>query len=100
MTFLKRVDARFKVTAYKIEDLDEEEYETLCWLSDRGYDGGILDSLDGEQKEDGGYSFKPIPENKAWEIKQAIDDDRHAFLTSNGSESLAEKLNKFLNNIV
>jgi hypothetical protein len=86
--------------AYQIEDLNKKEYATLCWLSDHGYDGGILDLADGEVTEEDGYKFKPIPENVAWQIAEKIEEDPHAFLASNGSRSLGDKLMKFLDDIV
>ncbi len=86
--------------SYQIEPLDREEYATLCWLSERGYDAGILDSVSVELTDDDGAILGPIPEHVAWEINERYNEDPHAFLTCNGSESLAEKLYKFINSIV
>jgi len=80
--------------AYKIEPLDEEEYETLCWLSDHGYDAGICDHVNGPGEE------TTLMEPQAWEILEAIDEDPNAFLSSNGSRSLAQKLYKFIDDVV
>lgn len=101
MNFKDQVHAAYTVTAaYTIEPLDKKEYATLSWLSDRGYDGGILELTSGEETDDGGYKFESIPEHVAWQIKDNIDEDEHAFLTSNGSRSLAEKLLAFIDAIV
>ena len=80
--------------AYEIEPLDEEEYETLCWLSDRGYDAGICEHVSGPGEE------ITLTEPQAWEVLESIDEDPHAFLASNGSESLAKKLYKFIDSVV
>ena len=99
MNFIQKVAAKYKIMAvYKIEDLDKEEYQTLLWLADHGYDGDIMELTTGEEKEEGGYRFDPIAEHLAWEIKE--NSEQHGFLTSNGSHSLADKLWKFINNIV
>ncbi len=86
---------------YQIPKLTKEEYATLCWLADRGYDAGILKAAGVEEEtDDGGAVLGTIPEHKAWEIQKNIEDDTHAFLASNGSVSLARKLWKFLYSIV
>jgi len=92
--------AEIVIATYKIESLTKEEYETLLWLSDRGYDAGILELISGGQTEDGGYTFEPIPEHVAWQINDNIAEDEGAFLTSNGSRSLEEKLFAFLEKII
>ncbi len=84
--------------SYKIEPLDREEHCTLHWLSERGYDHGIYQKLAGNEIADGGYEFDSIPEHVAWEFMDALDDE--AFLTCNGSRSLARKLLAFLESIV
>jgi len=80
--------------SYKIEPLTVEEFETLCWLNDHGYDAGILTHVPspGELIE--------ISEPDAWKVQEEIDLDPGAFLTCNGSESLNEKIWKFINSIV
>lgn len=100
--FLPKATATYQIVtaAYKIDDLTPEELKTLMWLSDRGYDAGIFELAPGEETEDGGYRFEEIPENVAWEIQEKYNDDPDAFLTSNGSRTLAEKLNRFLESIV
>lgn len=86
--------------SYTIEPLDKTEYTTLCWLADHGYDADILSLTSGEETEDGGYKSDPIPEHVAWQINDVMDENPHAFLSSNGSKSLADKLYKFLDSIV
>src|ERR1700692_2187795 len=101
MTLIFMVQAKYQITAtYKIEDLNKQEYATLSWLSDHGYDAGILELISGEEKEDGGYKFDPIPEHVAWEIMDRRNEDEDAFLTSNGSRSLGEKILEFMDAIV
>lgn len=94
---------------YQFPPLDEEEYATLCWLSQRGYDGGLLDllSLDREPtdpdmygKVDGLYHFAPLSEPDAWTYNQNVTTDAEAFLSCNGSESLGKKMLDLYNKIV
>lgn len=86
-------------TPYRIETLNAEEYATFLWLIDRGY-AGDFGALEGERLENGGWRFEPLPEHIAWQVRESVEQDRHAFLTCNGSASLAEKLNSFLEAIV
>ena len=88
-------------TGYRIAPLTKTEYATLVWLSERGYDAGILKTA-GIEKElfDGTVVLGSIPEHKAWEIKENYDQDPNAFLTSCGSEGLKEKLYAFMDRIV
>lgn len=86
---------------YRIDSLNATEYETLRWLAARGYDGGILDAAGVERKRaNGGAVLGIIPEHKALEINERINEDPHAFLANNGSRTLATKLRKFINRIV
>ena len=98
MSFLSKVKRHAVTAAYQIEPLDKREYVTLEWLCARGYGADILSLTQGEELDDGGYRFDPIPEHVAWEIREKSEDE--AFLTSNGSRTLAEKLNEFLDKIV
>jgi hypothetical protein len=87
--------------SYRIERLTSEEYATLCWLADRGYDGGILAAAGVEEETaDGGAILGEISEPDAWEISDDINADPHAFLTCNGSDELADKLLAFVNSII
>ena len=79
--------------------LDDREYKTLAWLADHGYDAGIYDGSVRTTDDDDMTTLR-IPEYKAWEIRDAVEEDPHAFLASNGSRSLSEKLYEFLENIV
>ena len=85
---------------YLIEPLDSTEYATLSWLSDHGYDAGILDAVVSCERDDGLIGLSGIPESVAWGIRDAIDADPHAWLACCGSRSLAEKLNTFVESIV
>lgn len=86
---------------YSIEPLTPTEYETLRWLSARGYDAGILDAAGVEEElADGRVVLGTLSEPEAWQINENIEEDPHAFLTSNGSRGLATKLQKFLDSIV
>jgi hypothetical protein len=86
---------------YQIEDLTAREYATLAWLADHGYDAGILRAAGVEEEfDDGRVRLGRIPEHKAWEINERIEEDPDAFLASNGSRSLGDKLLKFVGSIV
>lgn len=88
-------------SGYRIPPLTKTEYETLIWLSEHGYDAGILKTAGVQDNlPDGGVILGMIPEHKAWEIRDAIDADPNAFLTSCGSAGLAEKLNRFVDSIM
>lgn len=83
--------------AYRIE-LWREEYTTLCWLAERGYDGSILDNCTVD--ENGPDVTLELTEAQAWEVNECVNDDPDAFLTCNGDKQLARKLQTFLNSIV
>lgn len=86
---------------YKIERLTKREYDTLAWLADHGYDGSILATAGVEEEHsDGGVTLGAMTEPQAWIIQEYIEEDPDAFLASNGSRTLAEKLHKFLDSIV
>ena len=87
---------------YRIEKLTQGEYATLCWLAERGYDAGILKAagVERESTADGSVTLGGIAEPEAWAIRDRIDGDTHAFLTSNGSPGLERKLLAFTESIV
>jgi hypothetical protein len=86
---------------YFIPQLTKTEYATLKWLSDHGYDGGILEAAGVEEEyDDGGAKLGGLTEFEAWTVKDSVDEDPHAFLASSGCRSLNEKLWKFLDQIV
>jgi hypothetical protein len=86
---------------YFIPRLDKTEYATLQWLADHGYDGNILKIAGVEEEhDDGGATLGGMTEPQAWEVHDYIESDPYAFLASNGSRSLAEKLQDFLDEIV
>lgn len=74
-------------------DLDKEEYITLEWLHDRGYTANLLDVVEffPHENEDGGCELK-LTEAQAWEWLSCVEDDREAYLTCCGSQSLIDKL--------
>lgn len=89
------------MSGYTIPRLDKTEYATLRWLADRGYDAGILDTAGvQEEHEDGSVTLGEIPEHKAWECYDFYQDDPGAFLACNGSRSLGDKLQAFIDSIV
>jgi hypothetical protein len=83
---------------YRIEDLDNEEWDTLCWLNARGYDAGIAQFF--TESDAGTATCRVIAEHEAWQVNEAVDEDKEAFLACNGSETLREKLWDFINSIV
>lgn len=84
---------------YTIGPLDEREFETLAWLADHGYNAGIYDGSAKSYDDEGNVTLR-IPEFKAWEIKEAVDEDPHAFLANSASRGLNEMLLKFIDEIV
>lgn len=88
-------------SGYRIPRLTKREFATLEWLSDRGYDGGILEAAGVEEEyPDGSVQLGDIPEPAAWEIHNNVEEDPGAFLSSSGSEGLNDKLIGFLDAIV
>jgi hypothetical protein len=86
---------------YKIARLTKVEYATLQWLADHGYDGDILRTAGVEEEHaDGGATLGAMTEPEAWHINDYIESDPDAWLASNGSRSLADKLYAFINKIV
>lgn len=93
--------AKKRRSGYLIAPLSRQEYATLRWLSNHGYDAGILDAAGVErERANGGVVLGRIPEHKAWEISERIEEDPGAFLASNGSRTLATKLLSFVDRIV
>ena len=88
-------------SGYRIPRLSKTEFATLEWLSARGYDRGILDAAGvSEEFPDGSVQLGDIREHEAWSIRDNIEEDRHAFLTSSGSDSLNQILWDFEDSIV
>ena len=108
MATRKRVQSRrdprtkfIRGSGYRIPRLTKREFATLEWLSDRGYDGGILDAAGIEEEyPDGSVQLGDIPEPAAWGIRDNIEEDPHAFLSSSGSRELNDKLIQFVDSIV
>jgi len=86
---------------YKTKPLSERDYTTLLWLADRGYDGGVFENCDAVEPNDDGDGFTlHFTEVSAWEIRDTIDDDPHAFLACCGSDTLATALRSMIETIV
>jgi hypothetical protein len=87
--------------AYIVE-LTEKEKDTADWLSDHGYLGCFFDVARLEESpEDGGQVYKyTLTEPDAWAFSESVHEDEHAFLTCNGSPSLAGKMFGLLDEIV
>ena len=90
---------------YKITLESERDYETLLWLSDRGYDAGIwnLSEITADCDEDGDYVFTmtlEISEPDAWAIQDEIERYPTDFLACCGSDTLSASLLEFMEEIV
>lgn len=78
---------------YRLQIEAERDLETLYWLSDRGYDGGVLNAAEEIEEDPGGERVTlVIPEHAAWEISDTIEADPDAFLACCGSPTLSEAL--------
>lgn len=93
--------------AYRIRIETERDWETLLWLSDHGYDGGIYKNgeiLGDETAESDGLYCAPyvlgFPEHLAWDCDENVSDDPDAFLSCCGSSSLSSALSTFIQEIV
>ena len=75
------------------------DYETLNWLADRGYDARFCDLAEEAEEVPGGSVWR-FTEPQAWEFRDEVDSDPHAFLTSCGSDRLARAMLGFLEAIV
>lgn len=97
----KRRRITSKRYVYHIPRLTRTEYATLEWLSDRGYDGNIL-NIAGVEEEypDGSIQLGDLTEPQAWRFSQYIEEDPDAFLVSSGSKGLNEKLINLWQSIV
>jgi hypothetical protein len=79
--------------------LDSSEYTALLWLSDRGYDGGLIEHSDYSESEDEKVITLSYPEHKMWSVKEEIDSDEDAFMTC-ASGDLAQKCWALIDSIV
>ena len=86
---------------YRLERLTKREFATLEWLADRGYDGDLL-RLSGVEEEapDGSVLLGALTEAEGWQFNENVEEDPHAFLTSNGSAGLHEKMYRLLDSII
>lgn len=102
---------------YHIEALSLQELDYLEWASARGYDAGLLDIVGvsdytlgdiehpdykpgGKHQNRGIILLNDITESQAWEIKENIEQDQHAWLACCGLPRLIEKLQRFVDSIV
>jgi hypothetical protein len=87
--------------AYTIE-FTQKEKDTADWLHDHGYFGCFFDVARlQESPEDNGTSWKySLTEPAAWGFNDSVEEDWHAFLTCNGSQTLADKVLGLLESIV
>jgi hypothetical protein len=102
------------MSAYTVRIVGERDYATLCWLSDRGYDGGFLgvarlERIEGpngvaiDEPDDmgsDGVRVYSLTEPEAWTVREYVDEDPCAFLACCGSDTLARALLGFLERIV
>ena len=83
--------------------LDKREHATIEWLNDHGYDASLWDrcsidtsTADGTELDhdidDAEYFRYRLPRELARAWLEEIEEDRCAYLSCNGSHSLAEKL--------
>ena len=92
--------------SYQITIETERDWETLHWLADRGYDGGVLNAGTYSDKcaEFEGMLCAPyvldIDEPSAWEVCDAVEEDPDAFLACCGSDTLERVLIDFVGSIV
>lgn len=89
-------------------DLSPKDHATMEWLSDRGYDAELFDlcGIEAGAEDEHGHEFEPddidhaqffryhLPHKHAPTYIAAIEDDPHAYLTCNGSSSLAVTLSE------
>jgi len=108
------VNGGMLVIAYKVRIRGESDFATLCWLSERGYDGGFLElaTLDAVEAPDGAERNEDredeedsvrvygLTELEAWKFKDHFNDDPNAFLACCGSPTLQDSLVGLLNEIV
>jgi len=77
-------------------EITQDQWHTIVWLSQRGYDAGIFEAM---QCTDNPEVFA-IEEHDAWDCFDQFTADPHAWLTCCGDSSLADTLNNFISNIV
>ena len=87
--------------------LNEREQHTADWLSDRGYLGNFFDvaKLTLVPEENNGEWQYTLTEPAAWEFHDSIMDAEsgeldEAFLSCNGSRTLASKLFSLIESII
>lgn len=78
--------------AVKVEPLTRSEWDTLCWLSKRGYDGSILDRVKVVFRDDNHAELSELSPDDVEAVWQYVQDDPACWLACNGSASLAAKL--------
>jgi hypothetical protein len=77
--------------------IDDAGFETLRWLSARGYDCGLEDVL--EQRPECKSDEYAVPEHKAWEVKEQSDEEA-GFACLNWDSAIGEEIRRFLDSVV
>lgn len=85
---------------YTIVIENERDQITLEWLAAHGYDARFLELADLQIVRADGRRIYTMTEPAAWDFLATIADDPHAFLTCNGSPTLAAALTEFEGEIV
>lgn len=92
-----RIDSKKvkKAGVYTIQ-LTPEEYSTLSFFKNRGYDCGLLDALVVKDEAKGIYE---IPEHEMWAVNEACEE-HGAWTNLNWDSSLGKKIRKLLDSVV
>lgn len=87
--------------AYTVRIVGDRDWQTLLWLSARGYDAGLYDLAQLEDF-DGEVHVLSLSEPAAWEYSERVsaDIDTGTFLSCNGSYSLHVALMDLWDSIV
>ena len=90
--------------AYHLDIVSERDWVTLLWLDERGYAGSTLlhgSQTIGPDDEHPRIAYRlSFQEHEAWSVQEYIERDPVAFLTCNGSPTLADAFRDFLSSIV
>lgn len=84
--------------------LTPNEYKTLEWLSDHGYDGGLCEyasslDMDGDDIDSSTEIVLSFTEPAAWSVREQYDDDEHAYGAC-AARPLCRKMYEFIDGIV
>ena len=96
---IANIDSKHKEHLYHL-DLTEPEYDTLAWLTDRGYfPQKTFDSMYHRTDADEKIGRYSIPEHTAWYITIQREEEPHSLYTCCG-DPLLSKLVELENEIV